>query len=294
MASPTITRHDHILIPHTDGSSMPRVGLGVYKIAPESCGRIVTAALAEGYRHVDCAQLYRSESVVAGGLVASRVPRSEVFLTTKIMAFGEGSFDDLYASLVSSVRRLGGYDHGVEEAACYVDLFLVHTPRNKSKAVLKDVWLALERLRDEGKTRAIGVSNYGIRHLEEMKKYAQTWPPSVNQIELHPWSQQRDLVTYCRDHGILVQAYSPLATGARLDDLTLRQVAGRHGRSPAQVLIRYSLQKGWVPLVKTEGTERMRENMDVYTFELDEGDIEVLDSLDQGKDGALFPANIWE
>jgi diketogulonate reductase-like aldo/keto reductase len=116
--------------------------------------------------------------------------------------------------------------------------------------------------------------------------------PAVNQIELHPWCQQRELVKYCQDNNIVIQAYSPLATGARLADPTVCSVAEKHKRSPAQVLIRYSLQKGWVPLPKTENPGRMRENLDVFTFELDDDDMQLLDGLDEAKDGAMFPVNV--
>lgn len=165
--------------------AMPSIGFGVYKIPPSRCEAACLAALRAGYRHLDCAQLYRSETQVASAVAQSDVPRREVFLTTKIKTWRGGDSDQLYGSLLESVRRLGG-----EAADAYVDLFLVHTPRFGSNDARREVWLALERLREEGKAKAIGVSNYGVGHLEEMRSYASSWPPSVNQIEvsLHSFS----------------------------------------------------------------------------------------------------------
>jgi hypothetical protein len=158
---------------------MPRIGFGVYKIHPSRCEAACLAALDAGYRHLDTAQLYRSEAQVASAVARSGVPRAEVFLTTKIKTWRGGSSEELYGSLLESVRRLGG-----EREDAYVDLFLVHTPWFKSEDARREVWFALERLKEEGRARAIGVSNYGIQHLEEMRGYAASWPPSVNQIEV--------------------------------------------------------------------------------------------------------------
>ncbi|KAG8164010.1 hypothetical protein KVR01_005928 [Diaporthe batatas] len=174
-----------------------------------------------------------------------------------------------------------------EEESRYVDLFLVHTPYGGANAQRerREMWLALERAYEEGRARAIGVSNYKVEHLEEMRAYAKVWPPHVNQIQLNPWCQQREVVAYCEEHGIVVQAFSPLGRGDRLGDAVLGAVAGRCDRSPAQVLIRYALQKGWVPLPKSERPERMEENADVFGFVIGEEDMAVLDGLDGVKMG---------
>lgn len=158
---------------------MPRIGFGVYKIHPSRCEAACLAALDVGYRHLDAAQLYRSESQVASAVARSGVPRADIFLTTKIKTWRGGSGEELHRSLLESVRKLGG-----EGEDAYVDLFLVHTPWFKSGGARREVWLALERLKEEGRARAIGVSNYGIQHLEEMRDYMASWPPSVNQIEV--------------------------------------------------------------------------------------------------------------
>ncbi|CAI6088888.1 unnamed protein product [Clonostachys chloroleuca] len=266
------------------GLRIPILGFGVYKIPPDACKAACLSALRHGYRHIDCAQLYKSEAEVAAAVAESHVPREEVFLTTKIKQW-RGGADELRQSLLKSIEALGGGRDG------YVDLFLIHTPRFRNGSV-KEVWLPLEKFYAEGRVKAIGVSNFGIDHLEELKEYASIWPPHVNQIELHPWCQQRELVKYCRDNNIIIQAYSPLATGARFSDPNLKLIATKNGKSSAQVLIRYSLQKGWIPLPKSEDPERIRENAQVFDFELDDTDMSVLDGIDEGKLGARFPANV--
>ncbi|PNY24089.1 oxidoreductase [Tolypocladium capitatum] len=279
-----LATHDTIAVPNTN-TSIPRLGFGVYQLYGQHCQRAVLAALAAGFRHVDSAQLYRNEAEVGAAVRQSPVRRDDVFLTTKIRA-AAGSPEKTYRSALDSVNKLGG-------AGGYVDLFLVHIP-GSSRAAREELWKALEQLHDEGKARAIGVSNFRVQHLEEMKEYARVWPPHVNQLErqLHPWCQQRDLVRFCRDNGIVLQAYSPLSCGEHLGDEALGAVAAKHGKSPAQVLIRYGLQKNWVPLPKSGNPERIKQNADVFDFALDDVDVETLDGLDRGPTGALFPANV--
>lgn len=165
-----------------------------------------------------------------------------MFITTKILT-ARGSIDDTYSSLLESVHKMGGKDG-------YVDLFLIHSPSGGPVA-RKEMYQALEKLLANGKTRSIGVSNFGIGHIEELKSFAEVWPPHVNQIELHPFSQQREIVEYCHKHGIVVEAYCPLVRNRKADDRTLNAVAQAHGKTVAQVLIRYCLQKNWVPLPKS-------------------------------------------
>ncbi|PHH82808.1 hypothetical protein CDD83_3172 [Cordyceps sp. RAO-2017] len=190
---------DPIPIPNT-AVSVPRLGFGVYQLYSSSCQQAVGAALDAGFRHVDSAQLYRNESEVGAAVRHSALRRRDVFLTTKMMVGAAGSPDKTYRDALDSVDRMGGY----------VDLFLVHLP-GPSREAREELWRALERLHDEGKAKAIGVSNFRIQHLEEMRDYARVWPPHVNQLELHPWCQQRELVRFCRDNGIVLQAYSPLS-----------------------------------------------------------------------------------
>ncbi|KAK3369307.1 putative aldo-keto reductase [Lasiosphaeria ovina] len=254
---------------------IPRLGFGVWQIAAANCAAACAHALQSGYRHIDTARLYRNEEQVGTAVRESGLSRADVFVTTKQGVRGDTP-ELTYQLALESVEKVAGSAPGA-----YVDLFLVHIPHIRGGADgRKEVWLALERLFREGRARAIGVSNYGVQHIEEMKAYATVWPPHVNQIELHPWCQQRELVAYCEEQGIVVQAYSPLATGTKLGDPTVEQMAGRLSKSLAQVLIRYGLQKGWVVLPKSENPERIRQNTDVFDFELGEDDMRVLDGLD--------------
>ncbi|KAL9120343.1 MAG: hypothetical protein Q9187_003099 [Circinaria calcarea] len=261
---------------------IPRLGFGVYKSPPATCVASCLHALRHGYRHIDTAQYYGNETEVGEAVRQSGLRREEVFLTTKILA-AAGSVEKSYRKCVDSVEKIDPREGG------YVDLFLIHSP-NAGREKRKEMWGALERLLQEGKARSIGVSNYGVGHIEEMKGYASVWPPQVNQIELHPWCQQRTITAYCAQHKIVVEAYSPLVRTQKSHDPTLVTVGKKHGVTAAQVLIRYCLQKDWVPLPKSDTPSRIEENKNVYGFELDEGDMETLDGLDMGEAGAIVQA----
>ncbi|KAH7023633.1 NADP-dependent oxidoreductase domain-containing protein [Ilyonectria destructans] len=299
-SSQTVTLDTRIRLPNSN-SFIPQLGFGVYKLRGDSCINACLEALAAGYRHIDSAELYRNSHLVRDAVVRSNLRREDIFLTTKVgslkarrgkasvngntvSAVGDGE-DTVYRNAKDGIAHIAG-----DGEDSYVDLLLIHVP-GPSREHRWKLWAALERLRAEGKARSIGVSNFRVHHLEEMREYATVWPPSVNQIELHPWCQQRDLVSYCNTNGIVVQAYSPLATGARLDDATLGAIASKHEKTPAQVLVRYALQKNWVPLPKSAQADRIRENADVYEFVLEEVDMMALDALDEGAKGARFPAN---
>jgi len=418
-----------IITPPNTKIPIPRLGFGLWQLPGEAALAPTRAALKAGYRHLDSAQLYRNEAQV-GEVLRTMAPlrREDVFVTTKQGVRGKTK-EETYEMARESVRKISGHEDGDEG---YVDLFLVHTPRGGYET-RKEIWVdALERLHAEGRARLIGVSNYGVEELEEMKAYATVWPPHVNQIEvcllspfsflslsplislfsllslsfflfsffsqyspfisfllflivfppfispfllpkphqtylpclprktkplscgnnllpspatsippnlsthtpvpkphnylpiypsgslnttsslfsspisplfsplpkhqktnnlfpkLNPWSSQnpktQNTITYCQTHGIVLQAYSPLATGSttKLSDPSLASIAKKHSKSPAQVLIRYGLQKGWVVLPKSQTGERIVENADVFDggFELDGGDMEILDGLD--------------
>ncbi|KAL1957633.1 hypothetical protein VTO42DRAFT_5610 [Malbranchea cinnamomea] len=258
--------------------TIPRLGFGVYRSATHLCEQSCMNAIRAGYRHIDTAQFYGNEKEVGNVVHSCGLDRKELFITTKVLS-PAGSPEATYEKLLDSVRKIGG-ENG------YVDLFLIHST-SSGKAGRKELWLALERLLAEGKTRSIGVSNYGIRHLEEMKEYAKIWPPHVNQIELHPWCQQRKTVEYCKSHGIVIEAYCPLVRNYKANEPTLVSIAQKYGKTTAQILIRYSLQKGWVPLPKSDNPERIKTNADVYGFEISEEDMATLDSLDKEKEGAI-------
>ncbi|CVL10239.1 related to members of the aldo/keto reductase family [Fusarium proliferatum] len=266
-------------------ATIPLLGFGTYKIRGQTCTAAVLAALSAGYSHIDSAALYRNEVCVYETIKQSGVPREAIFLTTKVgsprrMA-GQG---DVYQDVVETVDRIAGVDG-------YVDLLLMHVP-GLSRDYRQRLWAAMEMVKNKGRAKSIGVSNFRVRHLEELKEYATEWPPSANQIELHPWCQQRDVVTYCQDNGIVIEAYSPLATGTRLNDPEVQRVASKHDKTPANILIRYSLQKGWIPLPKSANPGRIQENIMVFDFALDPDDMMALDALDEGHAGAIFRMNV--
>ncbi|KAH6682347.1 NADP-dependent oxidoreductase domain-containing protein [Plectosphaerella plurivora] len=266
------------------GGAIPQLGFGVYKSPRDVCVRSCHAALDAGYRHFDTAQFYANEAEVGEAIrsAPSSVSRADVFLTTKILS-PAGSVDASYASCLESVKKLDPSPEG------YADLFLVHSP-NRGADARREMWLALERLHAEGRARAIGVSNFGIGHINRLKEFATVWPPHVNQLELHPWAQQREVVAFCRENGIIVQAYCPIVRNQKAGDPTVAAIAERHGVSENQVLIRYSLQKGWVPLPKSDTPARIKANADVYGFNLSDEDMAALDGLDQGAAGAIVQA----
>ncbi|CAH0020531.1 unnamed protein product [Clonostachys rhizophaga] len=265
-----------------NSNKLPQLGFGVYLSPASICTQSCLTALENGYRHIDTAQYYENEAEVGLAVKQSGLRRQDVFLTTKILYPG-GSEDLSYEKCVDSVRKLDP-EHG------YVDLFLIHSPNCGGEQNRKEMWKALERLYEEGKAKSIGVSNFGIKHIEELRKFAKVWPPHVNQIELHPWSQQREIVDYCRSHGIAVEAYSPLVRNQKAQDSTLARIAEKHHVASSQVLIRYCLQKGWIPLPKSDNTGRIKANADVFDFSLDDEDMEILDNLNQGAAGAIVEA----
>ncbi|MCJ1462372.1 hypothetical protein MMC07_000972 [Pseudocyphellaria aurata] len=212
----------------------------------------------------------------------SGIPRNEVFLTTKILS-PAGSPEETYQKCLQSVKQIDEGENG------YVDLFLIHS-HSPGPAKRKEMWGALERLYEEGRAKAIGVSNFGVGHVEDLKEGAKIWPPHVNQLELHPWSQQRTIVSYCSAHSIIVEAYSPIVRNQKSQDSTLVSLARKYSKTTSQILVRWSLQKGWVPLPKSDTKSRIEENRDVFGWEIESGDMQVLDDLDEGEKGAIVKA----
>jgi diketogulonate reductase-like aldo/keto reductase len=251
------------------GDLIPVIGLGVYQSAPGSeCYNAVLSALAAGYRHIDTAQIYRNEEDVGRAIVDSKVPRNQIFVTTKLWLNNFG-YNKAVKAINVSLAKL---------QTTYVDMILLHAPGDP--LLRAETWKALEDLKQSGSLRNIGVSNFGIPHLEKLAQTA-TIPPAVNQIEVHPWLQRVDLVKYCSDHGIIVQAYSPLAKAQKLVDPVLLSIASRLGHSPAQVLIAWSLQKGFVTLPKSVHAERQISNLAAHTITLASSDIALLDTLEE-------------
>jgi diketogulonate reductase-like aldo/keto reductase len=256
-------------LPLNSGAQIPQVGLGVWQTPAGATARqAVLAALEVGYRHVDTARIYGNEADVGAAVRSGAVPREQVFVTTKLWNDDHG-YDKALRAFDASLKRLG---------LDYVDLYLLHWPVGGKRL---DSWRALERLYDEKRARAIGVSNFLVPHLKELLGAAKH-VPAVNQIELTPFLQRRDTVALCREHGIVVEAYSPLTHGERLDHPVLADVARRVGRSVAQVLLRWSLQHGNVVLPKSTKPERIAENARVFDFALDERAMAALDALEEG------------
>lgn len=251
------------------GVEMPILGLGVWQAAPGAETRsAVRTALELGYRLVDTARAYRNEEDVGAAIRESGLPRGEVFVTTKLWNSDHG-YDSTLRACDESLRRLG-----LEQ----LDLYLIHWPVERLR---HDSWRAMEQLLADGKARAIGVSNYTIRHLDELLARAKE-PPSVDQVEFSPFLHQRALLEHCRRHGIQLEAYGPLVRGHKLDHPALQRIARKHERTPAQVLVRWGVEHGVVTIPKSVRPERIRENADVFGFSLDAEDLAVLDALDEG------------
>jgi 2,5-diketo-D-gluconate reductase A len=270
MASPSITLND--------GNSMPQVGLGVWQTPPEDTARAVTTALAAGYRHIDTAAGYFNEREVGKAIkdaAASGTPREDVFVTTKLWNADQG-YDRTLAAFEASMERL---DTG------YLDLYLIHWPM-PDKGTFVDTFKAFAHLRDQGRIRSIGVSNFEPEHLQTLVDSTGI-VPAVNQIELHPLLQQKELREVHAQLGIATEAWSPLGQGSLLSDPTVTAVAEGHGKTPAQVLIRWHIQLGNIVIPKSVTPERIVSNFDVFDFELSEQDMASISSL--GEETRLGP-----
>jgi 2,5-diketo-D-gluconate reductase A len=251
-----------------DGNSIPQVGLGVWQVPNDIATPSVRTALETGYRHIDTAAAYRNEQGVGEGLRASGVDRSEVFLTTKLWNDDQG-FDSTLRAFDASLKAVG---------TDYVDLYLIHWPSPRRNLYLES-WKAFVRLKQEGRARSIGVSNFGPDHLERI--IGETGVvPVINQVELHPDFQQCALRTAHERHGIRTESWSPLGQGRLLADPLVGRIARKLGRSPAQVIIRWHLQNGLVVIPKSVTPSRIVENFEVFDFELDDADLDTLNSLD--------------
>lgn len=259
-----------------NGVAMPQLGFGVFQVPAETAAEVVTTALAAGYRSIDTAAIYRNEAGVGAALADSGLPREELFVTTKVWNSDQGYEETLRAFDTSA--GLLGLDH--------LDLYLIHWPTPERDRYL-DTWRALERLYAEGRVRAIGVSNFHPAHLERLLKVAEV-APALNQVELHPYLQQAELRAFHAGHGIATEAWSPLAQGGGLlSDPVVAALAERHGRTPAQVVLRWHLQLGNVVIPKSATPARIRENLDVFGFTLTEAELAQLAGLD--RDGRVGP-----
>ena len=258
-------------VPLNDGGSIPQLGFGVYKIPDGETVDAVLAALDAGYRHIATAAFYENERGVGEAIRRSGIDRSEVYVTTKVW-WTENGYDSALRSFDASLERLG-FDT--------VDLFLIHWPAPKHDKYV-DTWRALERIAEEGRARSIGVANFHIHHLQRLAQETST-VPAVNQVELHPWLPQTAVRQYDAAQGIVTEAWSPLARGRILGNPTLDALAAKHGVSPAQVVIRWQLQLGNVVIPKSSTPARIRENIDVFGFELDADDLAAIAALETGE-----------
>lgn len=258
-----------------DGQVMPAIGFGAMIYSAAAAKRAVATALTSGYRLIDTAETYGNEAAVGSAINESSVPRDQIFLTTKLWPNSRTDYQSTTRQFKQSLRRLG------QE---YVDLYLIHEPYGD----INEEWRALEDLQAAGLVKSIGVSNFNAQQLEQVMATAKV-TPAVDQIESHPWYNENELVDYCREHGIVPEAWSALAEGKNniFHQPTLTAIAQHHGKSVAQVILRWDVQRGLVPLAKSENPARIAENQDIFDFSLTADEIEQINQLDTGV--SLYP-----
>jgi diketogulonate reductase-like aldo/keto reductase len=258
---------------------MPILGLGVYQTPPGRATQdAVKSAFKLGYRHVDTARIYGNEADVGAAIRESGLRRKDLFITTKLWNSDQG-YDSTLRACEASLKRLG---------LDSLDLYLIHFPVPE---VRRDSWEAMEKLLEKGKCRAVGVSNFTISHLEELLSEHGV-APAVNQVEFHPFLYQKELLEYCQRKGIQVEAYSPLARGERFKHPKILLLAKKYSKSPAQLLIRWGLQHGLVVIPKSTREDRIRENSQVFDFDISDDDMRSLDSLNEGLRLNWDPTNV--
>jgi 2,5-diketo-D-gluconate reductase A len=252
-----------------DGKLMPQLGFGLWQVPDNEAEAALQEAFAAGYRSVDGAKIYENEEGLGRAIKRSGLRRSELFITTKLWNEDQGR-DRAKSAFQESLRRL---------ALAYVDLYLIHWP-SPSRDLYVDSWQTLIELREQGLARSIGVSNFTIENLKRLKKETGV-TPSVNQIELHPAFQQRELRAYHQDHGIVTESWSPLGQGSLLKDPVLTKIGAKYKKSAAQVIIRWHLDQGLVVIPKSVTPARIRENFQVLDFKLDDSDLSAIAGLDR-------------
>lgn len=267
------------LITLNDGHHIPQLGFGVFKVPPEETAAAVRAALEIGYRHIDTAQMYGNEAGVAQGIRDAGIDRSRVFITSKLNN-GHHRPDDARRAFDRTLRDLG---------TDYVDLFLIHWPLpTLYDGDFVSTWNTLAEFAADGRARSIGVSNFGIHHLQELARETDT-TPAVNQIEVHPYFGNDDVRAYGTEHDIVTESWSPIARGTVLGDPVVIRIAKAAGVHPAQVVLRWHIQRGDVVFPKSVHPQRMRENFEIFDFELSDEEVEALTALDRGEQGRIGP-----
>lgn len=254
-------------IPTNQTISVPLLGLGVWKSRPKECFDAVKSALEVGYRHIDTAAIYGNEADVGRAIDESGIKRSEIFLVTKLWNADQG-FEEAQKAIDVSLKKLG---------TDYVDMYLIHFPVSGKR---KESWKALEKIKKEGKAKSIGVSNFMVTHLKELLNETEIIP-AMNQVEYHPFLQDTKLKEYCEKNGILLEAYSPLAHGQKLEDERVTKLAKKYNKSNAQILIRWSLQSGNVVIPKSKNPIRIKENADVFDFTLSQDDMKEISNWNE-------------
>jgi 2,5-diketo-D-gluconate reductase A len=254
------------------GATIPQLGFGVFQIDPEDTATTVQTALEIGYRHIDTAQMYGNEAEVGEAIANSGIPRDELFVTTKCNNSNHG-YDDAQRALDESLSKLG-----LE----YVDLYLIHWPL-PGKDLYVQTWKGFEQAAKDGKARSIGVSNFKTHHLDRLAQETDT-VPAVNQIELHPHLQQPEMRSYDQGHGIATEAWSPIGQGKGvIDDDRIVAIAKAHDKTPAQVTLRWHIQLGNIIFPKSVTDYRIRENFDIFDFELTDEEMSAIAGLDRGE-----------
>ena len=262
-----------------DGNRIPQFGFGVFQIPPADTASAVRTALEAGYRHIDTAEMYQNEKGVGQGVRDAGVDRGEVFITSKLNN-GFHKPDDARRAFDTTIEALG---------SDYVDLFLIHWPLpTLYDGDFVSTWQTLEEFKSDGRARSIGVSNFQVHHLERLARDTET-VPAVNQIEVHPYFTNDAVRAYGIEHTILTEAWSPIAQGDVLDDPVVGQIAQKVAKTPAQVVLRWHVERGDIVFPKSSTPQRIRENIDIFDFELSDDQIDELTGLDRGEAGRRGP-----
>lgn len=262
-----------------DGNTIPQLGFGVFQVEPQVTAETVAKALAVGYRHIDTAEMYQNESQVGEAIKASGIPRNEIFITSKL----NNSFhkpDSARQAYADTLSRL---------QTDYIDLFLIHWPLpTLYDGDFVSTWKVLEEFKKDGRAKSVGVSNFQPEHLDRLAKESDLLP-AVNQVEIHPYFINQKVSDYDREHNIVTEAWSPLAQGSVLGDSKIAEIASTVGKTAAQVVLRWHIQKGYVVFPKSITPERIAENFNIFDFSLNDEQMKTIDSLDKGESGRTGP-----